>query len=164
MYRLLMIIVLCAGLFAGFAYFRMYQQAEQFNNSIQTFVLGPFDRRAGLDSVNESVMTLAKEHNILIHSNNIDVRIVKNGTPQAASMAGISVSNSGRESIEVTTTFTVELFVFSKTFTKTAQRHLQGMGAPGSSHHGFSGGVNVPGPGRDVQSHRQSIERATGGR
>jgi uncharacterized membrane protein len=166
MFRLLVVIILCLALFTGFVYYNMSKQADRFMTRIQREVLELFDRRAGLDPVKEAVQQIADEENIAIQPRDISVQIVPTTSSHAAAAVGMAAVDSAGEAIEVTVDFTVEQYLFSRTFTRKAAKQLKGMPAGGSSHSagGFTGGVNLSHPTRDVHSHRQSVDRAVRGK
>lgn len=166
MFRLLIVIILCVALFTGFVYYNMSKQADRFMTRIQREVLELFDRREGLDPVKEAVQQIAREDNITIHPADITVQIVPTTSSHAAAAVGMAAVGSAGEAIEVTVDFTVGQYFYSHTFSRKASKQLKGMPAGGSTHStgGFTGGVNLSHPTRDVHSHRQSVDRAVRGK
>jgi len=166
MFRFVVILVLVFGLFAGLMYFQMYKQADRFISRVQLEALEAFDSRAGFNSIEEKVREIAAEEKVTLDRNSPEIEITDSARARAVAMVGAAPPRAGSEQIVVTATFKVERAIFSHTYTRTASKVLSGapVGGGGRQSGGFTGGVNMSRPSRDIGSHRQSINKAVGGR
>ena len=161
MFKIVVIVALAAVLFTGLTYFNMTKHADRFMVRIEREVVALFDRRDGLGSIEESVMRIAKEEGIALAKEDLTVRIA----PINSLGAAMSAPESSTEAIEVVTRFRLERYVFSGNYTRRVIKYLTGApsGSQSYSSGGFSSGVNMSSPSRDIQSHRDSIGRAVRG-
>ena len=165
MFRLVVFVVAALALFTGFAYFQIYQEAGKFTNRIQLEALELFDRRDGLDFVTETVKKIAESENIELVPGKLNVRMIATTDHQAASLVDIAVPDTGKETLAVTTTFKIKRSFVSQTFTRSATKVMTGADRRATrSSGGFSSGVNISRPTRDINSHRQTIKRAVSGK
>lgn len=166
MFRFVVILVLLFGLFAGLMYFQMYKQADRFMHRVQIEALEAFDSRDGFKSIEDTVRKIAAEEQVKLDRNSPKVEVEDTAKARAAAMVGVAPARAGSEQIVVTATFKIERAIFSQTFTRSAAKVLSGapVGNRGRSSGGFTGGVNVSRPSRDVGSHRRSINNAVSGK
>lgn len=167
MFKFVVIGLVVFGLLASLSFFHMYQQADRVNQRIEREALGLFDVRAGVDSIRDAVEKIAREEKVTFINDGLKCEIVASTRARVSNMAGLAQPNSGTEAAVVTSTFKCKRFCFFWTYTRIAKRTLFGSNdrAPSqrSTGQGFRPGVNLPGPGRDINSHRKTINRAAQG-
>jgi len=166
MFKLIVVIFVAVSLFAGFTYFMIYQQSIKFTTRIQQEALDLFDRRDGLGFVEGKVKEIAKSENIKLIPDKLVIKYIEPANHQAAAAVGVMAPDTGKETLLVTTTFTISRSFISKTFTRSAKKLMTGADRRPGSHKSAAGfgGVNLSRPSRDIGSHRKSIKRAVGGR
>ena len=161
MFKIVIILVIVAVIFTGLSYYNMTKRADRFMLRIERDVVALYDRRDGLQSIEQSVLRIAGEEGIKLEKDDLKVRLA----PVNSLGAALAAPDNSTEAIEVVATFPLEQSIFSANYTRRVIKYLGAAPAGSQSYSsgGFTGGVNMSHPTRDVQSYRDSVGRAAAG-